>query len=140
MTSAERHPLFVATGTEQVPDRPALVGGRCTCGHVFFPMQTYGCEKCGRYGGHLETTPLAGRGRLIAFAQVHLHARPEPKVPFTVVAVALDDGPIIRALLNPPVDPELRHGDVMVAEIVSVPREVGTRPTLRLTRNATGGR
>ena len=47
-------PLFVDAGTDAVPDRPALIGGRCVCGHVFFPMQTYGCEKCGRYGDDLK--------------------------------------------------------------------------------------
>lgn len=23
---------------------PTLLGGRCECGYVFFPMQTFGCE------------------------------------------------------------------------------------------------
>lgn len=140
MTSPERSPLFVQTGTERVPDRPALVGGRCACGHIFFPMQTYGCEKCGRHGDHLETMSLSGRGRLHAFSQVHLHARAEPNVPFTVVAVTLDDGPTVRALLDPPVDKELRRGDIMVAKIVSDEREGHTRTVLRFARNAAGER
>ena len=79
MPNPASFPLFIDTGTDAVPDRPALVGGRCVCGYVFFPMQTYGCEKCGRFGNDLKEVRLSGRGRLLAFAQVHLHARPYPE-------------------------------------------------------------
>lgn len=140
MTSSQKSPLFTVAGTEGVPDRPALIGGRCTCGHIFFPMQTYGCEKCGRHGEHLQTIPLSGRGRLHTFAQVHLHARPEPRTPFTVVSIALDDGPIIRALLDPPVDKNLRCGDIMVAGIMNEERDGRSRPALRFARDASGER
>ncbi len=127
-------PLFVDAGTDAVPDRPALIGGRCVCGHVFFPMQTYGCEKCGRYGEDLKRISLSGRGRLLAFARVHLHARPYPKVPFTVVVVALDDGPVIKALLDPAVDDDLRSGAVMVTRLVRQRREGGAQNVLRFAR------
>ncbi len=127
-------PLFVDAGTDAVPDRPALIGGKCGCGHIFFPMQTYGCEKCGRYGEDLKKVSLSGRGRLLAFARVHLHARPYPKVPFTVVVVALDDGPVIKALLDPAVDDDLRSGAVMVTRLVRQRREGGAQNVLRFAR------
>ena len=60
--------LYAAEGTAAVPDHPALHGGKCTCGHVFFPMQTYGCEVCGRNGDALQPLRLSGRGKLIATA------------------------------------------------------------------------
>ena len=134
MPSPGSFPLFVDAGTDAVPDRPALVGGRCVCGYVFFPMQTYGCEKCGRYGDDLKKVSLSGRGRLLAFARVHLHARPYPKVPFTVVVVVLDDGPVIKALLDPAVDDELRSGAVMLAKLVQQRREGGVHDMLRFAR------
>jgi uncharacterized protein len=134
MAALASFPLFVDAGTDAVPEQPALIGGRCACGHVFFPMQTYGCEKCGRYGDELKHVRLSGRGRLLAFACVRLHARPYPKVPFTVVAVALDAGPVIRALLDPPVDDGLRNGAVMVAKLVDEQREGHVRSGLRFTR------
>ena len=124
--------LFAMDGTSAGP--PALVGGRCACGYVFFPMQTYGCEKCGRHGDALTMAYLPGRGTLQAFSQVHLHARPHPKVPFTVLSIALDDGPLIRALLEPPVDPDLRGGAPMVATIVRQRHEGRDIATLRFKR------
>jgi uncharacterized OB-fold protein len=134
MSSAERGRLIDERGTERVPAHPALVGGRCPCGHVFFPMQTHGCEQCGRHGDDLRPVLLSGRGTLRAFAQVHLHPRPDPKVPFTVGVIALDDGPVVTALLDPPVDPGLRHGVTVVAKLVSEESEARTRPAVRFAR------
>jgi uncharacterized protein len=133
MASSTSFPLFVGAGTDAVPDRPALIGGRCVCGHVFFPMQTYGCEKCGRHGDHLRELRLSGCGRLLAFARVHIHARPYPKVPFTVVVVRLDEGPVIRALLDPAVGGDLRDGAGMVAKLVQEQSEGHSRKVLRFT-------
>ncbi|WP_143278851.1 hypothetical protein [Bradyrhizobium sp. C9] len=76
-----------------------LKGGRCRCGYVFFPMQTYGCERCGSHGGALTPCELSANGTLLAEATVHLHADKNRPAPFTIVKVALDDGPVIRTLL-----------------------------------------
>ncbi|MCO5119709.1 MAG: zinc ribbon domain-containing protein [Burkholderiaceae bacterium] len=77
---------------------PMLKGGRCgRCGYTFFPMQAYGCERCG--STELAPVSLVGHGRLVASARVLLHARPERQPPFVVVAVRLDDGPMVRTLL-----------------------------------------
>ncbi|MGY4154185.1 MULTISPECIES: Zn-ribbon domain-containing OB-fold protein [unclassified Bradyrhizobium] len=76
-----------------------LKGGRCRCGYVFFPMQTYGCERCGSHGDALTPCELSTNGVLLAEATVHLHADKNRPAPFTIVKVALDDGPVIRTLL-----------------------------------------
>jgi len=116
--------LYTAT------DRPALLGGRCTCGHVFFPMQTYGCEKCGRHGNALAPFELAGEGELIASAQVHMHAGKGRDAPFTVCAVRLKDGPMVRTLLVEGAE-DLEPGTKMVAVLVPVASEEGGRLDLR---------
>ena len=77
-----------------------LLGGKCARGHVFFPFQSFGCERCG--STELQPVDLAGAGRLIASAVVHLHADPARPAPFTVGTVALDDGPVVRTLLTEP--------------------------------------
>jgi uncharacterized OB-fold protein len=78
---------------------PTLRGGRCECGHLFFPMQTFGCECCGRFGTSLQSIALAGRGQVRSAATVHLHADEKRKTPFVIGTIALDDGPIVRTLL-----------------------------------------
>ncbi|MFB9263445.1 Zn-ribbon domain-containing OB-fold protein [Bradyrhizobium erythrophlei] len=78
---------------------PRLQGGRCRCGYVFFPMQTYGCERCGSHGDALTPCELSTHGTLLAEATVHLHADKTRPAPFTIVKIALDDGPVVRTLL-----------------------------------------
>ena len=91
--------LYRAEGSTAAPDHPALLGGACAdCGYVFFPLQAYGCERCG--GLHLEPRVLSGTGRLQASARVQLHPGKGREAPFTVGAVALDDGPIVRTLIE----------------------------------------
>jgi uncharacterized protein len=91
--------LYRAEGTDAAPHHPALLGGECTaCGYVFFPMQRYGCEKCGSVD--LRPRALSGAGRLLASARVHLHAGKGREAPFTVGSIQLDDGPIVRTLLT----------------------------------------
>lgn len=79
--------------------QPVLKGVRCSaCGAVAFPPQHYGCERCGATG--LLDIELAPNGVALGAAQVHIHAQPYPKAPFTVVEVRLDEGPVVRALLD----------------------------------------
>lgn len=103
--------LYRAKGSDTAPGHPALLGGVCACGYVFFPLQAYGCERCG--GLDLRPRVLSGVGRLLASAKVHLHPGKGREAPFTVAAIALDDGPIVRTLI---VDdgPRPRAGDRMV--------------------------
>jgi hypothetical protein len=91
--------LYSAEGSAARPDSPALLGGVCAgCGYVFFPLQAYGCERCG--GLDLAPRVLSGAGVLLAAARVHLHAGKSREAPFTVGAIALDDGPVVRTLIE----------------------------------------
>ena len=90
--------LYRPEGTADAPTRPALLGGVCDHGHVCFPLQHYGCERCGRLA--LAPRRLSGAGRLTASARVHLHAGKGREAPFTVVSVQLDDGPAVRTLFG----------------------------------------
>lgn len=111
--------LYAAAPPPARDGAAVLHGGRCTCGHVFFPMQRYGCEKCGRAGADLQPVALKGRGVLAASVTVHMHARPERIAPFTIGAIRLDEGPVLRALLTGPVD-TLAPGCPMVATLIPV--------------------
>ncbi len=98
---------------------PMLQGGVCDCGYVFFPLQAYGCERCGRHGDSLKPRALVGRGRLVSSAVVHLHAGERP-APFVVGAIALDDGPVVRTLLAETAT-ALPPGTPMVGALVPAP-------------------
>lgn len=98
---------------------PTLLGGSCTCGYVFFPMQTYGCEKCGRYGDALAPRALSSGGRLLASATVHMHMGKSRVAPFVVGSIILDDGPIVRTLIIEDSGP-LSNGDRMIGTLVTV--------------------
>lgn len=109
--------LYRRAGSSARPDLPALLGGACACGHVFFPLQTYGCERCG--GTDLQPRALTGAGRLLASARVHLHAGKGREAPFTVGSLRLGDGPIIRTLIEGD-GARLRPGAAMVGVLAPV--------------------
>lgn len=116
------------------PDgEPVLHGARCRCGHVFFPVQAYGCEACGATGAAITPTLLAGRGRLVASARVMLHARKDREPPFTVVTVRLDDGPVLRTLFDGNPDVPLRAGQPLYATLAEVAGPEGAALDLRFT-------
>lgn len=81
-------------------DIPVLRGGRCRCGHVFFPMQSYGCELCGAFGEELTAIELRGQGILLSAATVHIYRGESYEAPFTVGSILLRDGPVVRVLLR----------------------------------------
>ena len=79
--------------------QPVLKGVQCAaCQTVAFPPQHYGCERCGC--AELLNVDLAANGVVLGSADVHIHAKPYPPVPFTVAEVRLDAGPVVRALLD----------------------------------------
>ncbi len=117
--------LYDAKGTAALPGNPSLLGGRCNCGHVFFPMQNYGCEKCGASADHLKPHRLAGSGKILALATVHLHAGKGRQAPFTVATIALDDGPTVRTLLDQASERDAKPGLAVVTKLIDVPREDG---------------
>ncbi len=75
-----------------------LKGGVCSCGHVFFPLQAFGCEACGGHGEALSPRRLEAVGQVISSATVHLHAGRGREAPFNVCVVKLNGGPVIRSL------------------------------------------
>ena len=82
---------------------PQLNGTRCSdCGATFFPPLQTGCEKCGSTG--LTPLKIEAVGKLHSVVTVHMHMGKDIEAPFTVAEVALDNGPIIRAMLAEPAD------------------------------------
>lgn len=96
-----------------------LLGGRCRCGHVFFPMQHHGCEVCGGHGADLEPMTLSGRGMLLSSTVVHLHADKALQTPFTIGKIVLAEGPVVRTLLVD-ADMTITPGTAMKAILVPV--------------------
>jgi uncharacterized OB-fold protein len=101
-------------------ETPALCGGTCACGYVFFPMQRYGCEKCGKTGDALTPTLLEGEGTLVASSRVLMHARKDRQAPFVVLSVKLKGGPVVRTLLAEDTDKFLPAGLRLKACLVEV--------------------
>ncbi|TDD92134.1 hypothetical protein E1293_01055 [Actinomadura darangshiensis] len=92
------HPTVIADARPSGP--PDLRGTSCTaCGHRAFPAQDLGCERCGAHGGALRPAALSGTGTVGAAATVHRHDGPGIAAGFTALAVVLDDGPLVHALL-----------------------------------------
>jgi uncharacterized OB-fold protein len=92
-------PLF----TVEAGKPPALLGRRCAdCGYVFFPPHDFGCDACGALPERVEAMALAGRGLLRSVAVVHRHGGSNIEAPFTVGEIALDAGPVVRAVLVGP--------------------------------------
>jgi hypothetical protein len=93
------HPALVGffrsdTGAVEV----VLRGGICRdCGRRFFPLQGYGCERCGSI--HLEGVMLPATGTVAAKAQVHIHKGAPPVPALTVAMIDLDAGLSVRGLL-----------------------------------------
>lgn len=124
--------LYQAEGVEADAAHPALLGGECRCGYVFFPLQRFGCERCG--STDIKPRALAGHGRLIASAHVHLHAGKSRQAPFTVGTIALADGPIVRTLLVDD-DKPFHRGDAVATTLIEVrDAEGNARRDLRFAR------
>ena len=124
--------LYSQDGSTADPMHPAVLGGECACGYVFFPMQNFGCERCGRTD--MKSRALTGRGKLIASARVHLHAGKHRTAPFTVGSIRLEDGPIVRTLLIED-DRPFHPGDAVVTSLIEVRDAEGdTKRDLRFVR------
>jgi uncharacterized protein len=125
-------PALYAASEGAPGSAPRLFGGRCRCGYVFFPLQAYGCEKCGQNGDALTPASLPARGTLVASARVLVHARKDRQPPFVVVTVQLDDGPVVRTLLAEDTDTVLAIGTPMQACLVEVGRAESGEPIMDL--------
>ena len=115
------HPdLYAARG-----DRVALFAQRCeACGHVAFPRQPYGCEKCGALGQR--ALEIDAAGALASFATVHLHQSKSIAAPFVIGEIALDAGPMIRITLAEASDAGLRIGARMRGRLADAPPKEGS--------------
>ena len=95
---ARRKTLFTVPESPEAP--PALLCGRCECGHVFFPAQRLGCDRCGAHGDRIEIVEVAARGVLRAFATAHRPKPEEGQRPQVVGTVMLDAGPAFEVILD----------------------------------------
>ena len=79
---------------------PALRCSRCpTCALVAFPAERYGCERCGTLPDTMAHVEVAPTGEVRSAALVHRHHDAALPVPFVVVVVALDGGPVLKGVL-----------------------------------------
>lgn len=89
---------------------PLLRGMKCGhCGHVAFPRQAYGCEKCGDVD-HIHDQNLPCIGTLASFATVNLHRSDRIAAPFIIGEVKLRSGPTIRITMVETSDGDLAIG------------------------------
>ena len=121
MMSELKHPeLYTADG-----DSVALLGVCCNrCGHVGFPRQAYGCEKCGAYGPDLTDVDIPTKGRLQSFATVHHHPSPSITPPFVIGEVRLDAGLVVRATMVETTDADLEVGAPVIGTLSGAPAEL----------------
>jgi ribosomal protein S27AE len=86
-----------------------LLGMTCgRCGHVAFPRQRNGCEKCGATDADPTNDELVCRGTLVSYATVHMHQAKTIAAPFVIGEVKLDRGPTLRATMVEATDAALR--------------------------------
>jgi uncharacterized OB-fold protein len=130
MSARALKPSLYTVPSDAAP--PSLLGGRCRCGYVFFPMQTYGCEKCGATGDALQPAALPATATLVASARVLLHANKSRTAPFVVVSARLDDGPVVRTLLDEDTAETLPIGAALRGRLVEVSRDEAGEPVVDL--------
>lgn len=122
-------------------DTPILCGAKCShCGRVYFPPLGIGCEICGAAGDQLLPTPLRAAGVAFAVAEVSLSPG-RTRAPFTVVEVALDEGPLIRSIVHPQ-SPTVGIGDRVIARWSVLERDADGRdvvePAFEIAAPTTG--
>jgi uncharacterized OB-fold protein len=87
---------------------------RCQeCGHQWFPPSA-GCPEC--LSEDWQWLPVAGSGRLVSWAVFHKQYFPSLPPPYTIVAVELDEGPILVA--------DIGEGDVSSSLVQDEPMEL----------------
>lgn len=100
MSSATDAPRMLADPRPLVVDdggRHLLAGARCVaCGHALaLPL-----SRCTRCGGEVEPAHFGPAGTLWAVTVLHVPARPDDEVPYTLGYVDLDDGPRLLARVD----------------------------------------
>lgn len=140
---ALKHNLFSIHGTKDLPNRPLLKGGKCECGHIFFPLQKYGCEVCGRHGDQINEMELSGKGVIKTFTTVYRNAQEKKSityganptdflnVPFVLALIILDEGCELMALIDGD-GCNLHPGQTVYSTLVSIAENEGNREILDL--------
>ena len=80
--------------------RPALKAVQDRDGYICFPAQSFGSEFNGDHGDELTPITLSGLGTVTATSTVHRHLGHDIAAPFVVASIALDEGPLVRAVLD----------------------------------------
>lgn len=111
MTKNSAEPLLYDVDDDD--GTPILTGVRDSSGYVSYPQQGTGSLFNGDHGSDLTPVRLAGRGKIQATATVRVHSVPDIETPFTIAAVVLDEGPLVRGVLE--VVDSGRIGDEVVA-------------------------
>lgn len=119
MSEELSHPdLYRSAGGDSVE----LLAMKCArCGHVAFPRQRYGCEKCGAVGDALHDVELRSSGTLASYATVHMHQAKTIAAPFVIGEVALDDGPTLRATMVEVSDEAMQIGARVAGRLFPAP-------------------
>jgi uncharacterized OB-fold protein len=120
---ARKKSLFTVPSSPEDP--PELLGGSCTCGHLFFPPHRYGCEVCGGDEGRISIVKMPARGVIKSYAVAHLQNRPAGRGPLVVGEVLLDAGPCVTAVLDSRDENKLTVGGRVSGKLVSVGEESG---------------
>jgi uncharacterized OB-fold protein len=103
-------------------DDPVLTGVRCaSCGHTAFPPHALGCQSCGATEDSLALVPLSARGFVHSYAQVQ--HQPTGGARYTVLEIALADGPLIRAIAADDIAPPIGSPVRAIWRITSVDDE-----------------
>lgn len=110
-----------------------LLGMTCgRCGHVAFPRQRNGCEKCGATDADLTNDELVCRGTLVSYATVHMHQAKTIAAPFVIGEVKLDRGPTLRATMVEATNAALQIGARVVGTLFPAPASGDAPPRLEL--------
>jgi uncharacterized OB-fold protein len=98
-------------------EMPVLKASFCAgCGRVSFPALLIGCDCCGASEEQLKSVHLPAVGEVHSFATVYIQ-QGQPTEPFTIAEIALDGGPLIRAMVAHD-SPALHVGDRISGEWV----------------------
>ena len=119
MSEELSHPDLYRSGSR---DSVELLAMKCAhCGHIAFPRQRYGCEKCGAVGDSLHDVELRSSGTLASYATVHMHQAKTIAAPFVIGEVALDDGPTLRATMVEVSDEAMQIGARVAGRLFPAP-------------------
>jgi uncharacterized protein len=120
-------------------DTPQLRGNQCSsCGRVYFPPISIGCEACGAEEPALVACDLPAVGRIHSIADVQVQRGSHPVPPFVVAEVSHPAGPLFRVMLAYPTN--LRIGQEVAAVWSSATNDDGDEVVAPLFEAADTGR